>query len=161
GPTLINNTIADNDGGSQGSAVLVDNRNFNLLGRLTNNVIVSKTGQAALLCLQPSSSTLQNFDSNDVFAPSGIAYGGSCANQTGINGNISANPLFVDSANANYHLRVGSATVDAGNNLAPTLPVKDMDGDNRILNATGLPTAVVDMGADELANAQVLVLSSS
>ena len=45
------------------------------------------------------------FRFNNVFSVSGAAYGGICADQTGVNGNISADPLFVNSAAGDYHLQ--------------------------------------------------------
>ncbi|TMA61480.1 MAG: hypothetical protein E6J80_00105, partial [Deltaproteobacteria bacterium] len=66
-----------------------------------------------------------------------------------MNGNISADPLFADPVNANYHLQLGSPAIDAGDNTAPELPAKDIDGDPRILDGDGDGVAVVDMGVDE------------
>jgi hypothetical protein len=59
-------------------------------------------------------------------------------------GNINADPLFVDAAEADYHLQVGSPCVDTGNNSAigPSLVV-DLEQNPRIENG------IVDMGAYE------------
>ena len=64
-------------------------------------------------------------------------------------GNIDGDPLFVDAANRDFHLGIGSAAIDAGSNLVENLPNFDFEGDPRILdgNSDGIPT--VDMGVDE------------
>jgi len=69
--------------------------------------------------------------------------------------NINADPLFVDEAGGDLHLQQGSPCIDAGNNLAPALPVTDLDGDDRRIDdptvtdtGNGTPP-IVDMGADE------------
>jgi hypothetical protein len=47
-------------------------------------------------------------------------------------GNIDADPLFVDPNEANYHLSAGSPCVDAGCNCAVPEDVADLDGDGDI-----------------------------
>src|SRR5262249_15542725 len=71
--------------------------------------------------------------------------------QTGLNGNISADPLFVSPSTADYHLRRGSPAIDAGKNMAANLPATDFDGDPRILDGNGDGIPIVDMGIDEVA----------
>jgi hypothetical protein len=55
-------------------------------------------------------------------------------------GNISADPLFVNWAAGDYHLRAGSPAIDAGTSVGA--PLVDFEGDPR-------PVGNVDMGADE------------
>jgi hypothetical protein len=67
-------------------------------------------------------------------------------------GNIDADPLFVDPAAGDYHLSPGSLCLDAGNNgLVPDWLTTDFEGDPRIVawgdNIANI--AMVDMGADE------------
>ena len=64
---------------------------------------------------------------------------------TGSAGNISTDPLFVDSASGNYRLRTSSPARDAGDNTPPgTIRNYDLDGLARI------DGVIVDMGAYEV-----------
>ncbi|MCP4543949.1 MAG: right-handed parallel beta-helix repeat-containing protein, partial [Chloroflexi bacterium] len=63
-------------------------------------------------------------------------------------GNIDADPLFVDPANGDFHLGPCSPCIDAGDNSAPKLPTHDFEGDDRIFNN------LVDMGIDEATDTQ-------
>jgi len=65
-------------------------------------------------------------------------------------GNIDANPLFVDAVNEDLHLRLGSPCTDAGTNEAPRLPGTDFEGDDRIVDGDLDGIAVADIGMDEL-----------
>ncbi len=148
GPVLVNNTIADNHA-DQGSGIFADG--LDAQAELVNNIIVGAPGQTAIFCGTFGDQIPPKFKSNDVFSPSGNAYGGICADQTGMNGNISADPLFVNPSAGDYHLQAGSPAIDAGDNTAPNLPPTDLDGGPRILDGNGDGMAVVDMGADEFA----------
>ena len=68
---------------------------------------------------------------------------------TGRDGNINANPLFINPAQGDYHLQQGSPSIDTGDNQALNLPDTDLDGDPRILDGNGDENAIVDMGVDE------------
>src|SRR5262249_4978237 len=87
------------------------------------------------------------FRNNDVFTPSGAPYGGICGDQTGLNGNISADPLFTNAANGDYHVRPGSPTIDAG--TSNQAPATDLDGQARPTDGNGDGTAAFDLGAYE------------
>lgn len=58
-------------------------------------------------------------------------------------GNIAIDPLFVDPAQGDLHLRFTSPCRNAGSNAAPGLPAEDFENDPRIAHGT------VDMGVDE------------
>ena len=66
---------------------------------------------------------------------------------TGTDGNLSADPLFVDRSAGNFHLSCRSPAVDAGD--AASAPRVDGDGDARPFDAHGNGVALPDIGADE------------
>ncbi|MGD0693506.1 MAG: choice-of-anchor D domain-containing protein [Terriglobia bacterium] len=146
--TLVSNTIAGNDG-QYGSSLYVwvgDAKSV-----MFNNLLVALPGEPAIFCQGSTAPTLQ---SNDAFSSGGTAYGGTCAGAAGTNGNISADPLFLNST-SNFHLQPGSPAIDAGNNSAPGLPSTDLDGNPRIQNGT------VDIGAYEFALTSATVSPTS
>lgn len=146
GPLLVNNTIADNSS-QQGSEISADG--FDAQTTLINNLVIGTAGQAAIFCGNFNDTNPPIFKFNNVFSPSGIAYGGSCTDQSGVNGNISADPLFAGPANGNYHLQPSSPAIDVGDNTAPNLPATDFDNEVRIFDGNGDGQVVIDMGIDE------------
>jgi hypothetical protein len=147
GPILVNNTIADNDGASNGSGIFADG--FDARTELINNIIVAKPGQVGLYCGGLFNQDQPTIRFNNVFSAGGMAYGGSCSNKTETDGNISADPLFTSPTLGDYHLQQGSPSIDSGDSLAPNLPDNDLDGHTRILDGDGNGTATVDMGVYE------------
>jgi len=137
---LINNTIASAPAGGADAAVIADGFNTNVL--IVNNIIFAPNDAAALLCnpIYQDGPPIVEYD--DAFSH-GTSYGDSCAGFSGQNGNISANPRFVNSAKGNYQLREGSPAINAGTNSAPHIPTKDLAGHPRIVGGT------IDMGAYE------------
>lgn len=150
GPIVINNTIANNiliGNPKRGSGVFAGG--FDELSVVENNVIVGEQGVSAFDC-----GDFNDFapvhKNNDVFTPGGQAYSGFCFSQVQEGGNISVNPNFFDSSNDDFHLMPWSRVVDAGDNSAPELPAKDLDGRQRILDGDGDRRVIVDMGAYEV-----------
>ena len=152
GPRLLNNTIVDNQAtvAGQGSAVFADG--FDVDAVLVNNILVAPAGQTALHCGNFNDPNPPRIQFNDVFTPGGPAYGGICADQTGINGNISADPAFVAQQGNDFHIQPGSPVVDAGNSMVADLPAMDFEniGRARVIDGNGDGVAVVDMGVYEL-----------
>jgi len=147
GPTLVNNTFFDNTATSGlGSAIYAND--FDVPSHLYNNIVDEVSGQAAVYCGNLNSTTSPLFFNNDVIASGGTNYGGICSDQTGSNGNISADPLFVK-APMNLQLQAGSPAIDAGTNSAPDLPKRDLAGKPRIVDGDGDGDNNVDMGAYE------------
>jgi len=134
---ILNNTIANN----------VDDHGvwcYESSPTIKNNIIIGNNGGIVAIY-----SSFPEISYNDVWNNTWANYdeqtGSSC--EPGI-GDISADPMFVDAANGDYHLQYNSPCIDAGTN-APELPDYDFDGDSRILDGDNDGTAVVDMGADE------------
>lgn len=144
---LVNNTIAENDS-SQGSGIFAGGSADP--PQLVNNIVSAKTGQVAFFCDDFFNPALPPIlKKNNIFSPQGMAYGGICPDQTGTNGNISADPRFFNPSAGDYHLRPDSPSIDTGDNTGPNLPAADLDGNLRIQDGNGDGIAVVDMGAYE------------
>ncbi|MDH3219194.1 MAG: right-handed parallel beta-helix repeat-containing protein [Gammaproteobacteria bacterium] len=146
GPRVINNTFFDNDG-NNASAICADG--FDIQAEIINNTIVAKSGQTAIFCGNFNDLNPPVIMFNNVLAPSGISYGGICTDQTGLNGNISADPLFVDSANEDFRLGMASPSIDAGDKSVIGLPSTDILGNARIIDGDSNGTADIDLGAHE------------
>jgi Right handed beta helix region/K319L-like, PKD domain len=150
GSAFVNNTVADNEGRFGAPAIYtagVDGRTW-----IANNVISTRSGPA-LLCDNVVNLPMPILASNDMFRGDvGSPYAGTCADQTGLNGNVSADPLFVDPANGDYRVRMTSPVIDAGNDTAPQIPPVDFTGGSRIVDGNGDGVEHVDMGAFEYRN---------
>jgi len=151
--TFANNTFADNDA-AEGSAIDVSGVDGRHL--IANNLIIGKAGQTAFYCRNSTSTPPPVVSTSDVWTPQGFAFGGTCLDQTGLRGNLSANPLFARNAFADvagdYHLQMGSPAIDAGDDTAPGMAAADLDGNARVADGDGDGAARVDMGAYEYTN---------
>ncbi|WP_260735018.1 right-handed parallel beta-helix repeat-containing protein [Tunturiibacter lichenicola] len=157
---VINNTFVDNTlvgpGPQYGTQVFLLGAYSNVY--FYNNLIIGADGLTPVFCepVTPVGTmpvALPTFRNNDVLnlrLGPGL-YGGSCTDQTGLNGNISADPLFATGADDAhpFELQLASPAVDAGDNLAPELPALAFLGHPRIENAKGLSSAIIDMGVYE------------
>lgn len=161
GPRLVNNTIAGNVAtvAGRGSAVFADG--FDASAVLVNNLLVGTAGQTALHCGGFNDPNPPVVQLNDVFTPGGPAYGGICADQTGINGNLSVDPAFAAPEMDDYRLLPGSPVIDSGDSVAADVPVADLDGNSRVTDGNGDGLAVVDMGAYEAPSGPVHRLASA
>jgi hypothetical protein len=143
----INNTVAGNTATLFYPGVHIQGYAFN---QLFNNVFTATSGPA-LFC-ETNPTTLAVLTANDVFTSSGAAYAGNCADPTGTDGNISADPSFIDPAHGDYRLLMTSPAIDAGSDAAPSLPATDITGTPRIVDGNGDGLAHIDMGAFEYHN---------
>jgi hypothetical protein len=119
---------------------------------ITNCIIVANTtgsGMGGGISSDYSSPTIIY---NNVYGNSKNYYG--ISDQTGINGNISADPKFVGGSDS--HLSFSSPCIDAGlNSAVPVWLITDLDGNLRIINGT------VDMGIYEFHQPFISISPSS
>jgi parallel beta-helix repeat protein len=99
-----------------------------------------------------SSPTVTNcifWDSGDEIAGDILTTVTYCDIQGGYSGegNINANPMFIDPAVNDYHLKASSPCIDTGTNMGA--PTEDIEGNSRPIDGNGIPGAVTDMGAYE------------
>ena len=146
GPTLVNNTIANNTDTQQGSAIYANG--FDNQVKLSNNLFIGQLGQSAVFCDGTYSNQPPTFSNSDAFSPSGSGLQGTCSGQATQNGNISADPKFVNNT-SNFKVKASSPAIDSGDNSAPHIPQKDLGGKPRIVDGNNDGTATIDMGAYE------------
>ena len=151
-PAFVNNTIADNSAGV-GTQLYIDAADGNV--EIANNLLIDFTGSGAVFC-GSTSGQIPVFNHNDVFSvqsstgAAAPAYTGACPDTTGTNGNLQADPNFVDHVSGNFHLQPGSVALDAGDNLAANLPVTDVEGNPRLAASNSATcSGIVDLGAYE------------
>jgi parallel beta-helix repeat protein len=136
-PIITGNTIVGNSCVKDGAANLSINFSDNV--PITNNIITNGLNGPGVYLY--SSSVI--FKYNNVWSNEGGNYEG-IPDQTGLNGNISENPLFVNSDSNDFHLQATSPCIDAGDPEFAATPVeKDIDDQPRLINER------VDIGADE------------
>jgi parallel beta-helix repeat protein len=158
GPFVVNNTIVDNAAADGASGILADG--FDVNAQIANNIVVALVGQNAIHCGNFTDLKAPAIEANDVVAAApGLGYAGICADQTGKNGNVSVDPLFVDRAGGDFHLQLASPVIDAGTNAAPALPSLDRDGNSRVVDGNADRVATVDMGAYEVSLAPALTIA--
>lgn len=146
-PLFINNFIYGN---SDGGAQFINNYSCNADSDkpvFVNNTIVFN-GLYGILDGCPAS-IVNNIvwgHYNDLNAPvEVVSYSDvSQGPYAGQNYNVSIDPQFVNKSMDDYHLLPTSPILNLGDNTAPNLPIKDFDGDPRIVGST------VDIGADEV-----------
>jgi hypothetical protein len=169
--TFVDNTIGGTGGGSEcnnSAQVYPGPYGYGSSGPswiIANNIFSGNTNYPAVQCNELSSlpapleSDQPVFDHNIVWNSSGLFFNKTCVDVSSRYGNIAADPQFVNAAGNDFHLRVTSPAIDAGNNSAlqdylslrgPILST-DFDGNPRIADTTARGYANVDIGAYEYA----------
>jgi RHS repeat-associated protein len=146
---VVNDTFDGNAYGvfSHGGSVDVENS-------IISNSIGTQFGGIELCC----GGTFTSLINNDVYttAPGTANYTG-LNDPTGTNGNISANPVYMNGALHDYRPTYGSPAIDAANGTVPNYPLTDTFGlprynDPLVITKTGTPDIngnYPDMGAFE------------
>jgi len=160
GPAIINNLFignaATNTLNGQGAALYCRSA-----ARIVNNTLIGNlaTTGAGICLVSPAPTVANNIVA---FGQSGLSatttgallrnnciFGNGASNyqnipdQTGTHGNISLDPLLVNAAANDFHLRLDSPCINAGDNSAVQVSWVDLDGQPRVLAGR------VDIGADE------------
>lgn len=137
-PLIINNTLVGNTVG------IYFSRQVSQVTQTYRNNIIANNGIGIVSENGGTDADNPSFENNLVFGNT-LDYG--IADQTGTNGNISVDPLFVDEAGNDYQLQTGSPAIDTGS--ATSAPTDDFNGTARPLNGDGLLGAEHDIGAFE------------
>ncbi len=176
--TVANNIIAGNTATGNGGGIYFFNTYNEANAKIENNTIIGNTGSSGggITCDSSAPKIANNIiafcnsgisnqfpfvqynpilKNNDVYNNTGYNYAGLNAGS----GDISADPMFADRTNGDYHLIAGSPCINAGDNNYSDSAWTDMDGQARILGSH------VDIGADEYAvdysKAQILYVNGS
>ena len=159
-PTLINCTFSGNSAGSDGGGMLnirsdpvLTNCTFsgNSANRHGGGMFNMRSDPVLTNCILwgDTPNEIYNIESTAIITYSDVQGGWPGE------GNINANPLFVDSAIGDYHLLPDSPCIDAGDNSAvPPSVLTDLDGKPRIINGT------VNMGAYEFHYLRILYVDA-
>jgi hypothetical protein len=155
--SFTNNTVANNFSANGADIYLRGDVGSPSTITLVNNSISNGEGYISLFCDIVYPPVLQ-LHSNNVYSSTDPAYGGSCSDIfTGIDGNISEPPMYIDAPNGDFRPNADSPLIDAGNNTASDVPAEDLSGLPRIVDGDGDGLAIVDMGAYEVQEAITIV----
>jgi hypothetical protein len=143
-PTLINNTVAGNTAGFWGGGLFaVEDCHFEVVNTIFWSDTAPNANEICLAWVGPPNTCSMTISHSDVEGGKlGVHVDPNCSMNWGA-GMIEADPLFVDTADLDCHIRYDSPCRDAGDLSVPGLPDEDFEGDPRIAYGKA------DMGADE------------
>ena len=151
GPRLVNNTIAENNATASPFASGIYADGFDGQVEMVNNIIYAKRAQVALYCGSSGAASVPVLRNNDVQnafnSGSVLPYGGSCADQTGVNGNLKVDPGF--NSSVPYTLLSTSILRDLGDSAEADVLLTDFSNGKRLFDGNQDGTVRVDVGADE------------
>jgi parallel beta-helix repeat protein len=138
-PTIANNTIVGNTASQfYGGGIECVSDSAPLI---ENNIIASNGSSYGIY----ASSVPPIIKYNDVWSNPAGNYSSLIGDRTGMSGNISVDPNFINIDNNNFHLNYGSPCINAGDPNFVGQYLLDYDGNPRIIGQS------VDIGADEVA----------
>jgi parallel beta-helix repeat protein len=149
---VTNNTFTGNTAHNDGGGLMVTLREETAVANIYNNILWNNSANE-------SADIYLNNDGDADFLPSPVNLFNNMFDKssTGINiqrpftiddSNLDKiNPMFI--GNGDYHLKEGSPCIDKGLNNAPSIPDKDFDDDQRIIDGDNDGRKIVDIGADE------------
>ena len=139
-PVVFNNTIVRNATG-----IYIDRRVSNASQTYRNNILAENDiGLEVAFEFDPFDAVWTN---NLLFANT-VQFSGT-EDSTGINGNLAADPRFVDSVYDDFVLGEGSAAIDAGTTTGLALPPTDFEGLPRVADGNDDGVVAIDIGAFE------------
>jgi hypothetical protein len=139
GGQLLNNNIFANTGQLAGSVYAVSDASGQAV--VSGNTIFAARGEVGVYLA--SEDTITRFAFNDVWNNTNGDYPAGTS-RTGVDGNISQDPLFVNFTNKDYHLQETSPCINAGDNeFQPLAGELDFYGNPRVWSGR------VDIGAAE------------
>gem|GEM_PF-2173315 len=148
GTRIRHNTIDANTSQEAGGGIVLSTTGT---FEISNNLITGNTSPQSGngLFLQGTNGAL-DFHENDVAGNAVGNYAGT-PDQTGLNGNLSASPLYTAPGSGDYSLTAGSPAIDTGS--AAGDPPRDERGVPRPLEGNGVAPNKSDMGALEFVRA--------
>ncbi|HOW67080.1 MAG TPA: Ig-like domain-containing protein [Candidatus Paceibacterota bacterium] len=141
GPYVIHNTILGN-GRIAGAGISADG--FDVGAQVRNNIVV---GEPALSMGGMNDVNSPNVQCNNLYSTNGQPCMGVETNFVGMNGNISAAPIFLQADLGDYRLQAVSPGIDGG--TGEGIPATDYEGNPRTVEGDSIPPARPDMGAYE------------
>ena len=140
-PTIKFNTLYGNSAPFLGAGISCQYSSSPLI---EHNQVINNTNDSGIYVMDtlayPANPIIRY---NNVYRNEDDNYSGDISDQTGMNGNISEFPGFIDSAGGDYHLYYTSSCIDAGDPCFEGQGMEDFEGNPRKMGKS------VDIGAYE------------